>query len=287
MNELTMEIFAEDFSDFLYRALLGIALAALNCSVLGAYVVTRKMAFVSTALTHTILPGIVAAFLLGFSLYWGALGAAVLTAAGIGALAGRRELREDTAVGVMFSLMFALGVWMMAQTGSYRDFQALLFGNAIGVTDADLLMIGGVTAVIFALLVLFHNRLELTSYDEEYARQCGLSPERMRLLLLVLVALSTVSCVRLVGALLTTALLVTPAATAALLARTLRGMMALSAVFGVAGGVGGLLVSYFLGLWQIRVPSGAAVVVVCSVFFFAVFAGKFLWQRRRISPTTP
>ena len=254
--------------DFMRRALLGILLASFNCALLGAYVVTRRMAFVSTALTHTILPGVVFAVLLKFSLYWGALGAAVLTALGVGGLAGRRELREDTSIGVVLSFMFALGVWMMSGAGMYRDFTALLFGSALGVSAQDLWMIGGATVIIVGALVLFHKELELTSYDEEYARQCGFSPGAMRLLLLVLVALGTVSCVQIVGVLLTTALLVTPAATAALLVRTLRGLMALSVVFGVAGGVGGLLLSAA----QEGVPVGAAVVMVCSGIFFVVFA---------------
>jgi manganese/iron transport system permease protein len=263
--------------DFMRRALLGILLASLNCALLGAYVVTRRMAFVSTALTHTILPGVVFSVLYGFSLYWGALGAAVLTALGVGGLAGRRELREDTAVGVVLSFMFALGVWMMCSAGTFRDFNALLFGSALGVSAQDLWMIGGATGVILAMLALFHKELELTSYDEEYARQCGFSPEAMRLLLLVLVALGTVSCVQIVGVLLTTALLVTPAATAVLLARTLRGVMVLSMMFGAVSGAGGLLLSAALE----GVPAGAAVVMVCSGIFFVVFAG------RRIAESTP
>jgi manganese/iron transport system permease protein len=228
------------------------------------------MAFVSTALTHTILPGVVFAVLHGFSLYWGALGAAVLTALGVGGLAGRRELREDTSVGVMLSFMFALGVWMMCGAGTFRDFNVLLFGSALGVSGQDLWMIGGATVVILGALALFHKELELTSYDEEYARQCGFSPDAMRLLLLVLVALATVSCVQIVGVLLTTALLVTPAAAAALLARTLRSLMLLSVLFGAVGGVGGLLLSAAVE----GVPAGAAVVMVCSGIFFVVFAGS-------------
>jgi manganese/iron transport system permease protein len=118
-------------------------------------------------------------------------------------------------------------------------------------------------------LALFHKELELTSYDEEYARQCGFPPGAMRILLLVLVALATVSCVQIIGVLLTTALLVTPAAAAALLARTLRGLMLLAVLFGATGGVGGLLLSAAVE----GVPAGAAVVMVCSGIFFAVFTG--------------
>ncbi|MDR1497851.1 MAG: metal ABC transporter permease [Puniceicoccales bacterium] len=272
---LGLELFQEDF---MRRALLGILLASLNCAVLGVYVVTRRMAFVSTALTHTILPGVVFAFLQGFSLYWGAIVAAVLTALGIGGISGKRELREDTAIGVVFSFMFALGVLMMSHSGSFRDFNEMLFGSALGVSERDLWLIGGVTGVVFVLLALFHRGLKLSSYDEEYALLCGMSPFAMRLLLLLLVALSTVSCVRLVGALLTTALLVTPAAAALLVTRTLRAAMTLSALIGAASGAGGLWLS---ACFQ-RVPTGAAVVMVCSGFFFVIFAGRklFVFFRR-------
>ncbi|MDR2844496.1 MAG: metal ABC transporter permease [Puniceicoccales bacterium] len=272
------EIFQDDF---MCRALLGIILASLNCAVLGTYVVLRRMAFVSTALTHTILPGVVFAFVQGFSLYWGALGAAMLTALGIGGIANKRELREDTAIGVVFSFMFALGVLMMSRAGSFRDFMNLLFGSALGVTNRDLWLIAGVTGIIFTVLTLFHKELELSSYDEEYARQSGTAPARLRLLLLLLVALSTVSCVSLIGAMLTTALLITPAAAAVLLARTLRGAMLLSALFGTTGGVLGLCISAYYS----SVPVGAAVVMVCSAFFFIAFLGRrvALWFSSRTS----
>jgi len=258
------------------RALLGILLASVNCGVLGAYVVTRRMAFVSTALTHTILPGVVFAWLRGFSPQWGALAAALLTALGVGGIAGGRELREDTAIGVVFSFMFALGVWLMTYGNSYRDFHGLLFGSALGVTGADLWMIAASTALILVLLALFHKELELSSYDEEYARFCGFHPKALRLLLLVLTALGTVSCVQIVGALLTTALLVTPAAAAVLVARTLPRVMALSACIGAAAGAGGLALSFYHPM-----PAGAAVALLCSAFFFVVFTGKWLATRLR------
>jgi manganese/iron transport system permease protein len=271
------ELFQEDF---MRRALLGIVLASCNCALLGAYIVTRRMAFMGTALTHTILPGVVFALMHGFSLYWGALGAALLTALGVGGIAGKRELREDAAVGVMLSFMFALGVLMMGVHGTFRDFNALLFGSVLGVDAGDLWMCGAAALATAAALALFHKGLALSSYDEEYAGQCGFAPGAMRLLLLVLTALATVSCVRIVGVLLTTALLVTPAAAAVLLARTLRGVMALSVLFGVAGGAGGLCVSAAFE----RVPPGAAIVMVCSAIFFAALAGtrfaEFLRRRR-------
>lgn len=260
------------------RALAGMLLASLNSALLGAYVVLRRMAFLSTAITHTILPGIVFAFLAGISLYWGALGAALLTSVSVGCISNSRRLHEDTAIGVAFSFMFALGVLLMALTNKYRDFQSMLFGNALLLSGEDLWMIGSITVVIFLMLALFHKGLELSSYDEEYACQCGMEPGRLRLLLLALVALSTVSCVKLVGALLTTALLITPAATAVMVARTLPGVMFFSVLFGVGSALAGLILTFY---WFEKVPTGATTVMVCSLVFLVVFAGRWLVMRLR------
>ncbi len=267
------------------RALLGLVLASMNCACLGAYVVLRRMAFVSTALTHTILPGVVFAVLQGFSLYWGALGAAVFTALAIGGITNRRDLREDTAIGVVFSFMFALGILLMMRAQSPTEYTGLLFGSVLGVSPRDLWVIAGVTALIMLFLSLFHKELELASYDEEYAQFLGMKPGRLRTLLLLLVALSTVSCVQLVGALLTTALLITPAAAAVLLAQTLRGVMVLASLIGIASGVGGLWLSYTVD----RLPVGAAVVMVCSALFFIALVYKKAaeaFRRRRAVAST-
>src|SRR5690554_4394489 len=113
--------------EFMQRAFVAAVLAGINCGVIGVYVILRRMAFMGGALTHTILPGVVFAYLRGLSMFTGALAASLITALGIGWLSGRRNIREDTAIGVMLSGMFAVGVLMMGYTQSYRDFGSLLF----------------------------------------------------------------------------------------------------------------------------------------------------------------
>ena len=246
---------------FFLRALLAIALSGATCACLGAYVVLRRMAFVSTALTHSILPGVVGALLLGFSPYLGALIAALLTAAGAAWLASRKGTSEDSAVGVMLSVMFAGGIALMQQANSWRDFAGLLFGSVVSVGREDLLVIGvTATLVLFGLRAL-HKELELASFDEEYASLLGARPALMRVVLLVLVALGSVACVRLVGALLTTALFVIPAATGVLLGRTLPQVMAWGTGCALLGGVSGLYLSYY----ATAVPSGAGIVLCCAL----------------------
>lgn len=274
MFDLLTEPLAEAF---MRRALIGVSLAGVNCAALGAYVVLRRMASISGALTHTILPGVVFAVLNGFSIYWGAMGAAVATALAVGGIVNRRHIREDTATGVILSFMFALGILLMSRAQSFRDFTNLLFGNMLTVTGADIAVIAGVTAATIAFLALFHKELELSSYDEDYAALTGARPALLRNLLLVLIALGTVACVKLVGALLTTALLVTPAAAGVLLARSVLGVMLWGAGIAVVSGVTGLYLSYYLE----GVPSGAAVVLVCSGCFFAAWIARAIIDHRR------
>ena len=258
MTDLLLRPLAEPF---FVRALLAVALSGATCACLGAYVVLRRMAFVSTALTHSILPGVVGALLLGLSPYLGALVAALLTAAGAAWLASRKGTSEDSAVGVMLSVMFAAGIALMQQANSWRDFAGLLFGSVVSVGGEDLLVIGVTAAIVLSGLRALHKELELASFDEEYAALLGARPALMRGVLLVLVALGSVACVRLVGALLTTALFVIPAATGVLLGRTVPQVMAWGAGCALLGGVGGLYLSYYAP----AVPSGAGIVLCCAL----------------------
>ncbi len=262
MTTAMLDLLLEPLSEpFFVRALLAVALGGVTCACLGAFVVLRRMAFVSTALTHSILPGVVGAMLLGFSPYLGALAAALLTAGGAAWLASRKGSSEDSAIGVMLSVMFAAGVALMQQANSWRDFAGLLFGSVVAVGEADLMVIAATAAGVLAGLRVLHKELELASFDEEYATLLGARPGLMRVVLLALVALGAVSCVRLVGALLTTALFVIPAATGVLLGRTVPQVMAWGVGCALAGGGAGLYLSYYLP----AVPSGAGIVLCCAL----------------------
>src|SRR5919197_571717 len=129
-------------------ALAGANLEGITCAVLGAYVVQRRMAFVGDAMAHTTLPGLVIAYLFGWSLSLGALAAAVLAAVGIGWISRRQTVKEDTAIGVVFTGMFALGIFLMSRARSFRDLSHMLFGNILGVGWDDLRLMAGVTGVV-------------------------------------------------------------------------------------------------------------------------------------------
>ena len=252
--------------DFFLRALIAIVLCGTSAACLGTYIVARRMAFISTALTHSILPGVVGAALLGISLYFGALVAALVTAAGVAWLSSRKGNTEDSAIGVMLSVMFALGIALMSISRAWRDFTGLLFGSIVSVDSTDLAIIGITSLAVLIILRLLHKELELASFDEEYAQLIGAKPALLRSILLILIALAAVASVRLVGALLTTALFVIPSATGIKLGKSLSHAMAWSAAFAVVGGISGLYLSYYVA----GMPSGAAIVLCCGTPYFLV-----------------
>ena len=267
MNTAMLDFLIAPLSEeFFLRALIAILFCGVSAACLGTYIIVRRMAFISTALTHSILPGVVAAALLGLSLYFGALIAALLPAAGVAWLSSRKGNSEDSAIGVMLSVMFALGIALMSVSRAWRDFTGLLFGSVVSVSTEDLLMIAVTSFAVLIILRLLHKELELASFDEEYARLIGARPSFLRAVLLLLIALAAVACVRLVGALLTTALFVIPSATGIRLGKTLAKVMAWSIGFAILGGVSGLYLSYHIA----GLPSGAAIVLCCALPYFLI-----------------
>ncbi len=248
--------------DFMRFGLLAAALVGVACASIGVYVVLRRMAFIGDALAHTILPGVVGAYLLKVNLLLGALVAGLLTALGIGWFSRRGEVREDTAIGIMFTGMFALGILLMSTVQSFRDFTHILFGNILGVTAGDLALIAGVCVLILVALWLFNKELELTSYDPVHSEVIGLRTDLVRYGLLILLALTVITGIQVVGVVMTSALLITPAAAAALLTNRLSRMVPIAAAIAVGSGVVGLYISYYFS-----VSSGAAIVLLCTLSF--------------------
>lgn len=248
--------------EFMRSALLAAVLVAIAAASIGVYVVYRRMAFIGDALAHTVLPGLVAAYLYQLSMLGGALIAGIASALAIGKITAERSVSEDTAIGITFSGMFALGILMMSRTGSFRDLSHMLFGNILGVGETQLLLIAGIALLVPVALFFLHKELELTSYDPAHAEVIGLRVDRVRYLLLILLALTVVSGVIAVGVVLTSALIITPAAAASLMTRRLVPMIMLSAGIGILSGIGGLYWSFY---WN--VSSGAAIVLLCTGFF--------------------
>ena len=251
---------------FMLRGITAAVLVGVVCAVVGTFVVLRGMAFFGDALAHAILPGVAVAYLLGGTrgpLFWGALGAAVLTALGIGAVSRDRRLREDTAVGVVFAGAFALDIALISTIRSYSvDLAHILFGNILAVTNNDLLLIAGFGAAVLLVVAAFFKEFVIVAFDPVHAATLRLPIEPLRYLLLILVAVTVVVSLQTVGAGLMSAMLITPAATGYLLARRLPVMLMIAVAVGVFSGIAGLYLSYY-----VAVASGAAIVLVATACF--------------------
>ena len=252
---------------FITRALIAAVLVGILCPILGTYVILRGMAFFGDALAHTILPGVVIAFLLGWPLAVGALIMGILTALGIGVLTDKGELKEDTAIGIIFVGLFALGIAMLSTSGNYTiDLAHFLFGNLLGVTATDLWVMLGLGTAVLLTVYFFYKEFLLISFDPIMATTLRLPTTFFRYLLLVLIAITIVTALQVVGIALALAMFITPAATASLLTRRLPSMMAIAAGIGVFSGVAGLYLSFYL-----NIASGAAVVLVATLIFLITF----------------
>ena len=255
---------------FMLRGMAAAAMVGVVCAVVGTFVVLRGMAFFGDALAHAILPGVAVAYLLGGAgglLFWGALGAAVLTALGIGVITQGGLLREDTAIGVIFAGVFALGIALISTVRSYSvDLAHILFGNVLAITNADLLLVASFGAAVLAIIAAFYKEFVAISFDPVLAASLRLPTEPLRYLLLALIAVTIVVSLQTLGAGLMTAMLITPAAAAHLLTKRLSRMMLLAALIGAGSGIVGLYISYY-----IYIASGAAIVLVATVCFSAAW----------------
>ncbi len=266
-----MDWFIEPFLlGFQQRALLGGLLATGMCSVVGVWLVLRGMSFFGDAFVHGVLPGIAIAVILDVNPYLGAAIAALAMVGGIELIHRQTSLKEDTAIGLLFVGMMALGVAVISMSKSYTgSLTSILFGDIFGVTDTTLVtmaVMGGVVVVGAALL--FRPLLAL-SFSPAKAQSLGMAPKFAHAALLVLIATAVIASFQAVGTLLVFGLLVGPPATASLLSRTVPLMFAWSLGFGAASVWLGLVLSYHWG------TAGAATVTLVSVtLFFTVLAGR-------------
>jgi manganese/iron transport system permease protein len=256
---------------FMQRGFVAAILVGIVCAVVGTYVVLRGMAFFGDALAHTILPGVAVGYLVSGGarepLFWWALGTSVLASLGIGAIIRKGSIKEDTAIGIVFASMFALGIAIISTVHSYAvDLSHFLFGDVLGVTSQSLIwtaVFGGL--VLLSILALYKEFMAI-SFDPVLATTLRLPVNLLNNILLVLIAITIAVSMQTVGVALMVAMLVTPAATASLLTRRLPSMMAISATLAASSGVIGLYVSYYLGI-----TSGSAIVLTATAFFVLAF----------------
>ena len=274
-----MEWFTDPFAlGFQQRALLGGIIAGLMCSVVGTWLVLRGMSFFGDAFSHGIVPGLAAAVAFDFSPLLGAAIAAGLMLIGIETVTRQTRLGEDTAIGLLFVGMLALGVVILSSTPSYAgSLTTILFGNALGITAEDLVVQSVLAVVAISTALLLYRPLLALVFNEQKAELLGMRPTRTHAALLVIIALAVIGSFQSVGSLLVFGLLVGPPAAASLLARTVPRMMALAAVIAVVSVWLGLTLSYH---WDTAASATMALIPV--VVFFAVLSATKL--RRSPAP---
>ncbi len=248
---------------FMQRALLAVAMVSVVSAVIGSFVVLKGLAFIGDALAHASFAGVAIAFVLAGSVYVGAMIAAIATAMAIGYVGRRARISLDTAIGILFVGAFALGIVIISRQTNYTvDLFSFVFGNVLGVGWRDLLVIGVMAGVIIAVVAIFYKELLFFAFDPDMAAASGIPVGLLHYGLLALIAVADVVALKAVGIVLVVAMLVTPAATAALLVRRLHLIMIVGALIGLASSVIGLYVSYYAS-----VASGAAIVLVATLLF--------------------
>jgi manganese/iron transport system permease protein len=263
--------------EFMQRGMIAAILVGTVCAIVGTYVVLRGMAFFGDALAHTILPGIALGYLVSGGarepLFWWALGTAVAAALGIGAISKNSEIKEDTAIGIIFAGMFALGIALISTVRSYAvDLSHFLFGDVLSVSSQSLWLILLFGGLVLLTIFAFYKEFTTISFDPILATTLRLPVGLFNNLLLTLIAVTVAVSLQTVGVALMVAMLVTPAATAYLLTHRLSKMMMLAAIFASFSGVIGLYLSYYLSI-----ASGAAIVLTATMFFMIVLG----WKRFR------
>lgn len=250
---------------FFQHALLGSLLASIACGLVGTYIVTRRLVFISGGLTHASFGGIGLGLYTGISPILSAALFAVLSAFGVEWLSKRKDMREDSAIAVFWTLGMALGImFTFLSPGFAPDLSAYLFGNILTITASDIALLGVLSVVLVVFFGLYLRPIVSIAFDREFARSQGLPVEFFEYALMLFIALTIVACLRMVGIVLVISLLTIPQMTANLFSHRFHRIIWLSIGIGYLSCLGGLLLSFYL-----NVPSGASIIFF-SILIYAV-----------------
>lgn len=263
---------------FMQRAFIGTSLMAVLAGMVGVFIVLKGLAFMGDAIAHTAFSGMAIALVLGWNIYFGAFLMALATALGITFLNRKAKVRHDTALAILFTGAFAVGVILMATMPSFAsDLSNLLLGSVLGIRSQELLIISIAVVVVSILLYLAFEHLVFSAFDPVGAEAAGLPVLGLQILMMTLLCVVVVVSLQSVGVILVMALLITPAATAAIYTRKLKTMMLLSGIFGLLAAWIGLYISYYLSA-----PPGATIVVVATLEFSFSLLGSAIRNKIRL-----
>ncbi|WPF83603.1 metal ABC transporter permease [Sanguibacter sp. 4.1] len=261
--------------EFMQRSLLVTVVASIVCALLSCWLVLIGWSLLGDAVSHAVLPGVVLSYIVGIPFAAGALVFGFGAVALIGAVRDTTRLKEDAVIGVVFTTLFAIGLVLVSVTPSHIDLSHILFGNLLGVTDADIWQVVVLGALTTAVLVVKRRDLTLLAFDPVHAHAIGLSPRRLRALLLAALAITVVVALQAVGVILVVAMVITPGATAFLLTDRISRMLVIAPAVAALCAVAGMYASYCLD------ASSAGMIVLMQGLAFGV-AYSATWRSRRV-----
>ena len=273
-----MTIFSDILAyDFIQRALWACLLSGITCGIAGSYIVARRMVFLSGGITHASFGGLGIALYAGFSPTLGALIFAILSSLGIEFASRKGRMREDSAIGIMWSLGMAIGALFMALRPGYAsDLTSYLFGNILLVDSGEHVMLALLTLFMICGAVVMLRRIMYITFDEDYARSQGMSVTAVAYVMAIVVALAIVLSIKVMGIILLISLMTIPAVIANAITKDYRYVALLSAVIGVVGNIGGFVLSYNFNL-----PTGSCIIFILTITLICVKVLTLYFNRRR------
>ncbi|MGH8762925.1 MAG: metal ABC transporter permease [Nitrosospira sp.] len=249
--------------EFFRYGLLAALMVGSLCGLIGVYVILRGMSYVGHGLSHAAFGGAVVGFALNFNFYAGAGAMGLLAALLINRITKNGKVKSDAAIGIVTTAMFALGVAIISQVRTFtQSFEAALFGNILGITDKDLLIIGSVTASTMSAIFLMYRPMLFSTFDNEAARVFGIRTEIVQLIFSFLLTLSIIASMNVVGVTMIAATLITPAVTARMITDSFSRMLIYATIIGAITGVAGMYLSYIF-----NAASGATIVLFGALLF--------------------
>lgn len=273
-----MSLITEPFAyEFFRQGLLASVLVGALCGMLGVYIILRRMSYIGHGLSHSVFGGAVVGYVASINFYLAAGLWGFLSALAINATARRRRIGADAAIGIITTASFAVGVALISKTRSFtRNFEAALFGNILGVTPTDLIIVAVVTIAVAVFILLFYKPLLFMTFDVEVAPIYGVNIGIVDSLFALAMAATIVASINVVGVTLIAATLVIPSTTARLLTDSFGRMIVISTIIGAVAGVVGMYVSYWLDI-----SSGATIVLLEAAAFLITFVGTTVTRRRQ------
>ena len=262
---------------FFQHALLGSLFASIACGIIGTYIVTRRLVFISGGITHASFGGIGIGLYTGISPILGAAIFSVLSAFGVEWLSTRKDMREDSAIAVFWTFGMAVGIiFSFLAPGFTPDLSTFLFGNILTITLSDIWMLAILSLVLIGFFTCFLTTIIYIAFDREYARSQRIPVRLFEYILMMFIALTIVSCLRMIGIVLVISLLTLPQMTSNLFTHSFKKIIFMSIGIGFMSCIGGLLLSY-----QLQVPSGASIIFFSILVYAFCKMGKTLYLCRQ------